>query len=70
VNQYNLSFIYDEDLFNHVKETIEQYSLKMDLKKFNSNLIDPIKLTFNAEIVRQLDKSNSNVLGLFSTELL
>jgi len=78
VNRYNLSFIRDEDLFNHVKETIEQYSFKMDLKKFNNNLIDPIKLTFdakvygktieeiiNAEIVRQLDKSNSNVLGYF-----
>ena len=75
---YNLTFIDDKDLFNHVKETIEHYSFKMDLKKFNSNLIDPIKLTFdakvygksieeiiNAEIVRQLDKSNSNVLGYF-----
>jgi len=78
MSAYNLSFIRDEDLFNHVKETIKQYSFKMDLKKFNSNLIDPIKLTFdakvygktieeiiNSEIVRQLDKSNSNVLGYF-----
>lgn len=78
MKNYNLSFIDDEDLFNHVKETIEKYSFKMNLKKFNSNLIDPIKLTFdakvygktieeiiNAEIVRQLDKSNSNVLGYF-----
>jgi len=78
MKEYNLNFIDDNSLFNHVKETIEQYSFKMDLKKFNSNLIDPIKLTFdakvygktieeiiNAEIVRQLDKSNSNVLGYF-----
>ncbi|MCK4442316.1 MAG: Eco47II family restriction endonuclease [Sulfurovaceae bacterium] len=78
MRKYNLSFISDEDLYNHVKETIEKYSFKMDLKKFNSNLIDPIKLTFdskvygkdikeiiNSEIIRQLDKSNSNVLGYF-----
>ena len=78
---YNLSFISDEDLFNHVKKTIEQYSFTMDLKKFNSNIIDSIKLTFdakvygksideiiNSEIVRQLDKSNSNVLGYFQQD--
>jgi hypothetical protein len=78
VREYNLSFISDDNLYNHVKETIEKYSFKMDLKKFNSNLIDPIKLTFDSkvygknikeiidsEIVRQLDKSNSNVLGYF-----
>lgn len=78
MREYNLGFISDENLYNHVKETIEQYSFSMNLKKFNSNLIDPIKLTFdakvyqksieeiiNAEIVRQLDKSNSNVLGYF-----
>ncbi|HHB93596.1 MAG TPA: Eco47II family restriction endonuclease [Campylobacterales bacterium] len=78
MRRYNLSFISDENLYNHVKETIEKYSFKMDLKKFNSNLIDPIKLTFDSkvygkdikeiidsEIVRQLDKSNSNVLGYF-----
>ena len=78
MKEYNLSFISDEDLYKHVKETIEKYSFTMNLKKFNSNLIDPIKLTFdakvykktveeiiNAEIVRQLDKSNSNVLGYF-----
>jgi len=78
MNEYNLSFISDENLYNHVKETIDKYSFTMNLKKFNSNLIDPIKLTFDAkvyqksieeiidaEIVRQLDKSNSNVLGYF-----
>ena len=50
----------------------------MDLKKFNSNLIDPIKLTFDSiiydqefedtienEVLRQLDKSNSNLIGYF-----
>jgi len=78
LKKYNLSFISDENLYKHVKETIDKYSFSMNLKKFNSNLIDPIKLTFDAkvyqksieeiidaEIVRQLDKSNSNVLGYF-----
>jgi prolyl oligopeptidase PreP (S9A serine peptidase family) len=81
MREYNLSFISDENLFNHVKKTIAQYSFTMDLKKFNSNIIDAIKLTFDAkvygksieeiinnEILRQLDKSNSNILGYFQQD--
>ena len=75
---YNLDFISDEDLFKHVLNTVQAYSFSMDLKKFNKNLIDPIKLTFDSivynqdyretienEVVRQLDKSNSNLIGYF-----
>lgn len=80
---YHLSFISDADLFHHVKETVEKYRFKMDLKKLNDNLIDPIKLTFDAgiyqksfdnpsleqvlknEVLRQLDKSNTNNIGYF-----
>jgi len=75
---YNLSFISDEDLFSHVKETVEKYRFKIDLKKFNKNLVDPIKLTFDSkvygktfeeiiesEIIRQIDKSNTNHIGYF-----
>jgi len=78
MRNYGLSFIDDIDLYNHVKGTIEQYRFSIDLKAFNKNLIDPIKLTFDAkiyrqsieeiveaEIIRQLDKSNSNVIGYF-----
>jgi hypothetical protein len=78
MNNYNLTFISDENLFNHVKETIEKYRFKIDLKEFNKNLIDPIKLTFdskvykkdlpsliNDEIIRQIDKSNTNHIGYF-----
>jgi DNA (cytosine-5)-methyltransferase 1 len=78
IQDYGLNFISNENLFFHIKDTIEKYSFNMNLKKFNSNLIDPIKLTFdakiygksieeiiNAEIVRQLDKSNSNHIGYF-----
>lgn len=79
---YNLSFISDDDLFYHVKETIEKYRFKINLKEFNKNLIDPIKLTFDAKIygksieeiiesesIRQMDKSNSNNIGYFQQNI-
>ncbi len=75
---YNLGFISDQALFDHVKDTVEKYRFKIDLKKFNKNLIDPIKLTFDSkvyaksleeiiesEIIRQMDKSNTNHIGYF-----
>ncbi len=75
---YGLSFISNEDLFCHVKETIEKYRFKINLKEFNKNLIDPIKLTFDSKIygksleeiietesLRQIDKSNTNHIGYF-----
>ncbi len=78
MNNYNLRFISNENLFNHVKETVLKYRFKIDLKEFNKNLIDPIKLTFdskvyqkilpsliNDEIMRQIDKSNTNHIGYF-----
>ena len=78
MNKYNLGFITDEDIFKHVKETVLNYSFDIDLASFNSNLIDPIKLTFDSivygqsiektienEVLRQLDKSNSNLIGYF-----
>jgi len=78
MKKYNLGFISDEDLVAHVKETVEKYRFIIDLKKFNKNLIDPIKLTFDSkiygksleetielEIIRQMDKSNTNHIGYF-----
>ena len=78
MKKYNLGFISDEDIFSHVKETVLKYRFKIDLKKFNKNLIDPIKLTFDSkvykkdikeiiesEIIRQMDKSNTNHIGYF-----
>ena len=82
MRKYNLSFIDDENLFNHVKETIQKYKFKINLKEFNKNLIDPIKLTFDAKVygksieeiiemesVRQMDKSNSNHIGYFQQNI-
>lgn len=78
MGKYYLNFISDVDLYNHVKYTMEKYRFKMDLKAFSSNLIDPIKLTFDSkiykksweeiiesEIIRQVDKSNTNHIGYF-----
>lgn len=78
MNSYNLNFISDRDLFDHIKDTVEKYSFQMDLEKFNKNLIDPIKLTFDSkiygkrieeiidsEVIRQIDKSNTNHIGYF-----
>lgn len=76
-----LNFISNEDLKMHIKETIKTYNetLKsIDLKKFNKNIIDPIKLTFDSkvygkdiktiiieEIARQRNKTNTNAIGYF-----
>jgi len=76
--KYGLSFISDEDLFVHIKQTIEKYRFQISLKEFNKNLVDPIKLTFDSKIygksieeiietesIRQIDKSNTNHIGYF-----
>lgn len=78
---WNLNFISEQDLNNHVKATIEKYGEKLksfDLKRFNKNIIDPVKLIFDKtvygndwheiisnEIFRQRDKSNNNDIGYF-----
>ncbi|MEG2909360.1 MAG: Eco47II family restriction endonuclease [Erysipelotrichaceae bacterium] len=78
---WKLDFIIEEDFRNHVRATIEKYGEKLesfDLKRFNKNLIDPIKLIFDKtvyqssweeivsnEIFRQRDKSNNNDIGYF-----
>lgn len=78
---WSLTFISENDFENHVKATIEKYGEKLesfDLKRFNRNLIDPIKLIFDKtvygsswseivsnEIFRQRDKSNNNDIGYF-----
>lgn len=78
MRNYGLSFISDKDLFDHVKETVLAYRFSISLKEFNENLIDPIKMTFDSkvynqsleqtiqnEIMRQIDKSNTNHIGYF-----
>jgi hypothetical protein len=75
---YQLGFISDEAIFEHVKATVLKYRFNIDLNKFNANLLDPIKLTFDAKVykktiedvindeaLRQIDKSNTNHIGYF-----
>lgn len=78
---WDLSFITEEELKQHVKLTIQKYGDKLksfDLERFNKNIIDPIKLIFDKtvyqtsweetisnEIFRQRDKSNNNDIGYF-----
>ena len=78
---WDLKFISEENFRSHVRETIMKYGEKLesfDLKRFNSNLIDPIKLIFDKsvyrssweeiisrEIFRQRDKSSNNDIGYF-----
>ncbi len=77
-SQYQLGFISDEAIFEHVKKTVLKYRFNINLKKFNKNLLDPIKLTFDAKVykktiedvindeaLRQIDKSNTNHIGYF-----
>lgn len=77
----HLQFISDADFRKHIELTIRQYGEKLEpynLRKFNDNIIDPIKLIFDKtvyrcsweeivknEIFRQRDKSNNNDIGYF-----
>lgn len=78
MKNYNLNFISNENLFDHVKETVLKYRFQINLQEFNKNIVDPIKLTFDSkvykkdlsvliedEIMRQIDKSNTNHIGYF-----
>ena len=78
---WNINFITKKDFKENIKNTIltfEKTLKSKDLKKFNSNIIDPIKMVFNSkvyekdfkevikeEIARQRDKTNSNAIGYF-----
>ena len=78
---WELSFISEQDFKHHVQNTIQNYGEKLvsyDLRRFNSNIVDPIKLIFDKmvyqyswdeiiknEIFRQRDKSSNNDIGYF-----
>lgn len=82
MKDYRLGFISNEDIFSHVKETVGLYRNHINLKEFNKNIIDPIKLTFDSKIygksleaiiesecIRQIDKTNTNHIGYFHQNL-
>ena len=41
-SRYNLGFISDEQIYEHVKDTVMHYKSMIDLEEFNSNIIDSI----------------------------
>ncbi len=82
MSKYTLGFISDENIFAHIKDTVEKYRFDINLATFNKNLVDPIKMTFDAkiynksiedtieaEIIRQIDKTNTNEIGYFHQNL-
>lgn len=82
MRHYNLGFILDEDIYEHVRNTVLQYRRSICLDEFNANIVDPIKLTFDAKVYgktmeevvadecfRQIDKSNTNKIGYFHQQL-
>lgn len=82
---WDIDFISRIDFKTHVRNTIANYGEKIesyDLKKFNTNIIDPVKMIFDKsvyqetwseiianEIFRQRDKSNTNEIGYFHQRL-
>lgn len=80
-----LTFITEAEFRDHVVATIEKYGEKLDsfdIARFNSNMVDPIKLIFDKmvyhssweeivknEIFRQRDKSNNNDIGYFHQKI-
>ncbi|MBC1457313.1 Eco47II family restriction endonuclease [Listeria newyorkensis] len=83
--EWDMQFITQADFFTHVQNTLLSMYSKKDistLKKFNQNLVDPIKLTFDGftnslnketlistEIMRQVDKSMTNDIGKFHQDI-
>ncbi|AGM24641.1 Eco47II family restriction endonuclease [Spiroplasma chrysopicola] len=85
MERYELNFISQSNLEKHIRNTILKYSESINginLKQFNSNIVDPIKMLFDSlvfkkdiediiesEIIRQKDKSNNNIIGYFHQNL-
>ena len=79
---YNLGFISDSQIYEHIKDTVERYKTAIGLEEFNHNIIDPVKLTFDskiygksfeeiieAECISEIDKANKNHIGYFHQNL-
>ena len=82
---WTIEFISKENFMEHVRKTIANYGEtweSYDVRKWNSNIIDPIKMIFDksvygenwqdlisSEIFRQRDKSNTNEIGYFHQKL-
>ena len=64
--EYGIDFIKQDDFEAHVEKTINAYNEtlnKIDLKRFNNNVIDQIKLTFDKALFK---KSWEEIIEFFS----
>ena len=53
---WNLNFITKDNFKQHIKNTISTYEKTLDgidLSKFNSNIVDPIKMVFDSKVYRK-----------------
>jgi hypothetical protein len=82
---WDIGFISEDDFRVHVADTIKTYAdnlVSYDIKRFNKNIVDPIKLIFDksvyglswdevikSEVFRQRDKSNNNTIGFFHQKI-
>ena len=82
---WEMDFITEDDFRTHVANTINAYANNLasyDIKAFNKNIVDPIKLIFDksvyglswaevikSEVFRQRDKSNNNSIGYFHQKI-
>lgn len=64
MHHYNLGFISDEDIYEHVKKTVESYGCKLRLSLPNEQILDPIKLIFDYKVYGKftpLQKEKENI---------
>ena len=64
MRKYNLGFISDETIYEHVKATVKSYRREITLKQFNENIIDPIKLTFDSKVY-----GKNTTVGVYTDEV-
>lgn len=57
MRDYNLGFISNKEIYEHVKNTVESYRREITLSQFNENIIDPIKLTFDAKVYGKINST-------------
>lgn len=50
---WNIDFISEADFKQHIRNTIKEYGSQLEpytMEKFNSNIIDPIKMVFDKAV--------------------
>ena len=57
MKSWGLNFISEDNFKKHVAATIEKYGEKLesfDIKRFNKNIVDPIKLIFDKTVYQTI----------------